>query len=240
MLKIDQITVLVESKKLINNISLEIDKAHVVGIVGANGAGKTTLLRAISELVEHTGSVSYQGIPLVELSALKRTEVISYCGSADEILTEMKSRDVLEYSRYGKDQNNELKHRAIELFELSELMDRTVSSLSGGERQRLNLACSLYQDSKVMLWDEPTNYLDPKHVDLLEEIVKEQTKNKLLIVVSHDINFLLDIADEIVGLKNAELSFVSNTRDVFENKLLDDIFDKNFLYISECNKLVVR
>ena len=240
MLKIDQVTVQVQSKTLVNSISLEIDRPHIVGVVGANGAGKTTLLRAVSELIDHDGEVTYESVSVKELTASKRTEVISYCGSADEIMTEMRAEDVLDYSRYGKDQNPELKNNIVNIFELTELLDRTVSSLSGGERQRLNLACSMYQDSKVMLWDEPTNYLDPKHVDQLEEIAKNHTKDKLVIIVSHDINFLLDISDQIVGLKDGNLQFVKETKEVFSEKLLDQIFDKRFIYISECDKMVVR
>lgn len=240
MLTINNISVKAQHKSLVENISINADGAQVIGIVGPNGAGKTTLLKSIANLIDHEGEVLFEEVPMKSLSALKRTEVISYCGSADEILTELSVEDVLEYSRYGKDQDSELLKRVIDLFELERLLVQPVNSLSGGERQRLNLACSVYQNSKIILWDEPTNYLDPKHVDILENIVKENMKDKTIIIVSHDINFLLDISDRVIGLKNGEVLIDKKTRDIFEEKVLDKVFDKNFLYIQECDKLVVR
>jgi ABC-type cobalamin/Fe3+-siderophores transport system ATPase subunit len=240
MLTISNISVKTQNKHIVDNISLMADGAQIIGVVGPNGAGKTTFLKAVANLIEHEGEVLFEDIPLSSLTSLKRTEMISYCGSADEILTELSVEDVLDYSRYGKDQDTKLKERVIELFELDRLLQQSVNSLSGGERQRLNLACSIYQNSKIILWDEPTNYLDPKHVDILEGIVKEQISDRIVIIVSHDINFLLDISDRVLGLKNGEVVVDKDTQTIFDDKILDKVFDKNFLYINECNKLVVR
>lgn len=240
MLKVERINVEIQLKKLVSNISFEIENNLVLGIVGPNGAGKTTLLKSIANLIKYEGEISFQDIPLSDLSLSMRTDLISYCGSADEIMTELFVEDVLSYSRYGKDEDQSLKERVIELFELKELLKRRVNSLSGGERQRLNLACSLYQDSKIILLDEPTNYLDPRHVDLLEDIIKNEFSNKVVIIVSHDINFLLDISDRIIGLKEGELMIDNSTKSLFNDKALDKIFDKKFLYINECQKMVVR
>ena len=240
MLKIENLSVQISNKILLNDISLSFDSDKVVGVLGPNGAGKSTLLKSLAQLIDSKGKLEIDNKNFRDFDLRERSLCVSYCGSSDEILSEMSAADVLNYSRYGRDEDVALKDRIIDIFDLSELLERSVNVLSGGERQRLNLACSLYQDSKVILWDEPTNYLDPRHVDKLEEIIKNELSHKLMIVVSHDINFLLDISDRIVSLKNSSLFNNQRTAELFEEESLDNLFDKNFLYLKQDSKMVVR
>ena len=183
---------------LIQNFSAEISRGDRVGIVGKNGCGKTTLLKILlGTLAPQTGSVR-----------LGTNLQIAYFDQMRTRLREDKSLienigDGQEYVTLGGQKRHVLSYLQDFLF-TAERARGPISALSGGERNRLLLACLFSHPSNVLVLDEPTNDLDMETLDLLADLLAEY--NGTVIAVSHDRDFLDNIATDILGFEeNGEI-----------------------------------
>lgn len=239
MITLESVSVNSQSKaKIISNINLNLtlDKS-VTAILGKNGAGKSTLAKVISQLISYDGLVFVDDKNLKKLSELERAALVTYCEELSPEIA-MSVCDVLNFSRINEQGDEKYLEQLIIMFELKHLMNRQVSSLSGGERQRLSLACGFYQNSKIIILDEPTNYLDPVHVDNLIDFIGSNCTNDI-IIISHDLNFLLKVAENFISIKDGVLQFHSKKRELIEARLLDSVFDKKFNYINSNDEVFV-
>ncbi len=218
-MKLDNLSVTINDKKLLDGICAELT-SDCECIIGANGAGKSTLVNSIIE------KTSYQGI-------ISDLDNYSYAGSVDEMSTDLSVNEILEYSVTYSGKSDISLEEILEEFELKYFEHQPFNHLSGGERQRVNLACSLYQSSKVVIWDEPTNYLDPKHIRDLVRIVNKLKKYRKFLIVSHNLNFILAVSSKVLGLKCGQLIYHEFSEDCFERKLFDEVFDMPFRYLIE-------
>jgi Cu-processing system ATP-binding protein len=102
----------------------------------------------------------------------------------------------------------------IELFELSSEMNKKMSTLSGGTRQKINLLLGLMHDNQVIVLDEPSNGLDPVSFLNLKSFLKQEGKNKQILITTHTMSFVEEIADSIVFLLNGQIYFQGKLTDL--------------------------
>ncbi len=216
-MKLNDLTIEKESHKILSHISVELN-SNCIGVIGGNGQGKTTLLNAIIEKDEYLGEITL------------RPE-FSYAGHISDMNTELYVREILEYSVINSGTDLWGFEEILKVFDLTHLKDHSFNTLSGGEKQRVNLACSLYQKSDLVIWDEPTNYLDPRHIKSLIDIVLKEKMRRKFLIVSHHMNFIISVSEMILGLKDRELKFYENTYTAFDKKLFNEIFDISFNYM---------
>lgn len=229
MLELNNISIMVGSRTLIDDASVTIFPGDKVGIVGHNGCGKTTLLKAITgDLAIDSGSIFLaKNIKLVcvrQEIADKTVKLLDFVVSADEQLVILKNKlhdhneNIAEiYDQISAIGGNSADARASAIlaglgFKNGDL-DKKLSEFSGGWQVRASLAATLFAPSDIIILDEPTNHLDLESVIWLESFL--EASSKTLLIVSHEKAFLDGICNKIVSIDNAQLKVYSGNYSTF-------------------------
>jgi len=207
-LTLERVGVSLGGKAVLHEVSLALQPARLVALLGPNGAGKTTLLRAMAGLVPVTGEIILDGTSLRQLDRPARARRIAYLPQGHQVHWPLSAREIVALGRYphgvtDPTRMNEADGIAVETAmartECSPLADRAVTTLSGGERARVMLARVLATGAPLILADEPTASLDPRHqIAVMQELKAESRRGALVIAVTHDLTLASRLADEIV------------------------------------------
>lgn len=202
--EIKNLSINLNKKNILKNISIKILSGKVTGIIGKNGSGKTTLLRCINCLVKGSrGTIkhSYKSpFPMLFQKPASFQNTVKY---NFEILSKIKKI------------NPEIKW--FKSFQLEKIKMKKMNEISGGEQQKVFLSRVMSIETNVIIMDEPNQYLDEQSDKKLINLLKEEKKKKKTIVlVSHDINFIRTLADRIINLDNGKIIFNGNTKSFFK------------------------
>ena len=251
MIEIINLTKKIGQNKILDNISLTINKGEVLGFLGPNGAGKTTTMKIITSFWKPTsGQVKVDGLDVSENSLETRSK-IGYLPETVPLYDDMR---VLEYLRFVAEirglEKNEIKVRIKEVVKtcgLREVIRRPIEELSKGYRQRVGLAQAIIHQPEVLILDEPTTGLDPNQIIEIRELIKKIGKEKTVIFSTHILSEVSATCDRVVIINNGkivkigtptELLSVSNAQNVIYVKIKGDkdrVLDKlkNFEKISK-------
>lgn len=193
MLEIKNLTVKYE-KAVLKNVNLKLDR-KIYGLMGMTGSGKTTFIKAVLELIKYEGEILLNG---KLLDVRKGFQVV--------FQNPFNSFDPKRSIRFSISEIIRLNNTNYKLDELAEkvgvnpeFMDKYPSELSGGELQRLSIARALAGNPEVFILDEPTSALDVENQKKILDILKE-IKDVTIIFISHDMNVLKYLSDEILVL----------------------------------------
>ncbi len=198
-----------EDHFVLRHINLSFPGFGMVGIQGKSGSGKSTLLNLLAGLeTPSEGRVYFAGDDLAEMGTKKKSKFHSADSSfVFQHYNLIEDQDVLLNVMLPllmageKERNSKQKARnTLSKFGLKEFADRKVSTLSGGEKQRVALARSLVNDPLVIFADEPTGALDEANAEIVMEALKEASKTRLVLLVSHNASLLQKYADEIIEI----------------------------------------
>lgn len=191
MIKIQNLTKVYDSRAVIDNLSIAIDKGEYVAIVGESGCGKTTLLNIIGLVdTKYLGVYSFEGIKNPRIHSRKgrnllRNKIGFIFQNYGLIENETVKKNFEIVSKYNS--GNYTMTTALEKVGLAGVENKKVFQLSGGEQQRIAIAKLLCKGSEVILADEPTGSLDVKNRDLILDLLQEMNdEGKTIIVVTHD------------------------------------------------------
>lgn len=241
--KVSDISSGYNKKNVIRNISFEMDKGEIVGILGLNGSGKTTLLKACCNLLTHTGQCEVEGEVLEQCSSKKVASLCSYLPQKSGISIDI---TVLEVVLMGF--NPELgllqyptvamKKRAMEEIEkvgLAGLENKNYMELSEGQKRLCIFARTLVTDSKMLFLDEPDSSLDLRiRYQLFERLKKMAALKECAILTTlHDINLALQYCDRILILESGEIISNICIRETSVKEL-----EKNLARIFGANKIL--
>ena len=224
-----------KGQNVLKNITMEIPKNCVYGLLGANGAGKSTLLKVISRILPaKRGEVRIDGMDIRKEKAehiAKKVAVLPQTPTCPDAIT---VRELVSYGRfpYRKAIGGMSRHDieqvdwALEKTGLTEISGRLVTELSGGQRQRAWIAMTLAQETEMILLDEPTTYLDMAYqLDVLQLLERMNREKQLTIVmVLHDLNEACRFADHIIGLKNGKVVCEGRPADVITRENIREIY----------------
>lgn len=191
-------------KKILNNLSIEIEPEKLTIIYGKSGSGKTTLLNIIGLIDEFDRGDFYlngKRAPKVytKEALLVRRKQISYLFQNYALIEDLSIAENLDvglfYNKESKRKKEYLKKAALEQVDISYPLNQKIYQLSGGEKQRVALARSFLKESSIILADEPTGSLDEENRNLIFDLLKNVTrKGKTVVMVSHD-PYLIKRAD---------------------------------------------
>ncbi|HLH76070.1 MAG TPA: ABC transporter ATP-binding protein [Candidatus Binataceae bacterium] len=198
---------------VLHGVSLEVWPGELVAILGPNGAGKSTLLKVLSgAIAPGAGEVRFDGRPLAaysrrqlarQLAVLGQETPISFAFNVVELVLMGRAPHLASWRLEGS-QDVALANQALALLGLTELAARPISELSGGERRRAFLARVLAQEPALALLDEPTAFLDLKHVGEIFAVLARLRRERQMAVIAslHDLNAAALYADRVLLLKD--------------------------------------
>ncbi|MEZ4773213.1 MAG: ABC transporter ATP-binding protein [Bacteroidia bacterium] len=192
--------------KVLKGISLDISKPGIFAILGPNGSGKTTLIKSILGMViPDKGKILFGNTDIHRQWEYRdQIDYLPQIARFPENLTVQEVLRMVKDLRPRRANDEEL----IEKFELQAFVQQRLGNLSGGTRQKVNLVLAFMYDSPIMILDEPTSGLDPVAMIRLKELIaREKAKGKTILITSHIMGFVEEIADEIVFLLEGDMYF---------------------------------
>ncbi|HPA99578.1 MAG TPA: ATP-binding cassette domain-containing protein [Candidatus Marinimicrobia bacterium] len=177
------------SVKAVDNISFTVEKGEILGFLGPNAAGKTTTMRIITGYMPASaGTVKVAGYDVFE-QGLEVKKRIGYLPENPPLYSDMRVREYLTFVARIKGVNpktiNAEVDRVAERLSVLEVMDNLISNLSKGYKQRVGLAQALLNNPPVLIFDEPTNGLDPRQIIEVREIIKSLGSDHTVILSTH-------------------------------------------------------
>lgn len=199
-------------KNILNNLDIQLDDTGFYAVVGRSGSGKSTLINVMSGLDTFTSGIfEYNNIDVAKNSAELR-ENIAVIYQDFHLLNELnvyQNIDIAVRLSGGKSDKEDI-ISLMRRLGISELANRKVDALSGGEKQRVAIARAYLSNKSVIVADEPTGNLDYENAKFVFEMLKEIAKEKLVIVVSHDMELVEHYIDNIYELKGGEAHQIDN------------------------------
>ncbi|AIS51726.1 ABC-type cobalamin/Fe3+-siderophores transport system, ATPase component [Thermoanaerobacter kivui] len=222
-----------KSHKVLNNITVEMEKGEVVSIIGPNGAGKSTLLKCIARLLKPQEGVVYLNGKDIASKDLK--ELAKAMGYVPQDSREIFPFTVMETVLMGRkphlkwgvtEEDLNIVSKVMKFMDIEELAERSLDQLSGGQRQKVFVARALAQQPEIFLFDEPTSNLDIRHQLEVFEIIKKiaQTEGRIVIVVVHDLNLASRFADKLVMLKDGYIYAIGKPEEVITENNIREVY----------------
>lgn len=182
-------------------------------LLGPNGAGKSTLLHAIAGLVQHQGSVKWQGKDLAALSHHDRARALSFVPQKEKHAFSYTLADLVGMGRlsvspglFETQEDREAVTLSLERVGLKGFERRSLLEVSGGELQLALIARALVQEAPLLLLDEPTASLDlARHSQLAQILREEQAHGRAILAATHDLNWALSLADKLILVKSGRI-----------------------------------
>ncbi|PER53037.1 ABC transporter ATP-binding protein [Bacillus thuringiensis] len=214
--------------EVLNNISFNIGKGEVVGLLGINGAGKTTLIKCLCGLIEtNEGDIRINGISVTHKNKKALKHISSVLEGNRNLYWRLTVKENIEYFLGNRGiSHGHIQSRIdyfLERFQLYEKKNELVKNLSRGMQQKVAIIIALMADTEILLLDEPTLGLDVESNNEIRTFLKEivNTENKTILISSHDMNLIQKLCDRVVIISNGRIitnDTVLNLMNLFQVK----------------------
>ena len=234
MLKIQNLSVSYGSRRILHDVSLDVQSGEVLALIGPNGAGKSTLVRAVSGVIPYTGQIRTNGDDFASLSTLQRARYVATVPQAVSLPpaftvweTVLLGRTpYLNFLGQPSRKDEEIARQSLGRVSALPFADRRVGELSGGEQQRVLFARALCQSTPILLLDEPTAHLDLQYQVTLLQLVHElaHRDNLAVLIALHDLNLAAHYADRIALMVAGSIKAVGKPAEVLQPELIAEAY----------------
>lgn len=227
MIKIKNLRKNFSGEKILDGISMELQDSEVVAIIGSSGAGKSTFLRSLNYLVEpDSGKVEFDALQ-VDFETIKKSEVLQLRRQTAMVFQQFnlfERQDALhnvmeglvQVKKLPKEEAEKIAREALEKVGLGDRLKHYPKFLSGGQKQRVGIARALAMKPELLLLDEPTSALDPELVgEVQEAILLAAREGQTMLLVSHEMDFVYEVADCVYFLENGRIVESGNPKEIF-------------------------
>jgi len=214
VLSASAVTVRIGATEIVRDASVLLRAGELVALVGPNGAGKTTLMRALAGLVPAQGAIALGGKPLENYSARERARHLAYLPQGHIFHWPMSVESIVMLGRVPHadafsaptPDDCAAVAQALAVTETKAFAQRAVTTLSGGEKARVALARALATQAPVLLADEPTAALDPRHQLTVMELLRDAARGgNAILAIMHDLSLAARFADRVLVMDHGAL-----------------------------------
>jgi Cu-processing system ATP-binding protein len=193
--------------QVLKGVDLKIKEGGIIAVLGPNGSGKTTLIKSILGMVlPNKGDILLEGISIRRDWRYRNS--IDYLPQIANFPNNLTVQELVKMIKDLRQQKEADEKQLIKLFKLEEFLNKKLGNLSGGTKQKVNLLLTFMFNSPIIIMDEPTSGLDPISLIRLKELIdSEKKKGKTIIITSHIMSFVEEVADEIVFLLEGKIYF---------------------------------
>ena len=241
------VTVRLNGAVIVRDASLILNAGELVAMVGPNGAGKTTLMRALAGLVPADGAIALGGRRLEALKARDRARHIAYLPQGHVFHWPMPVASIVMLGREPHAdsfsattaEDRAAVERALAVTETQAFADRAVTTLSGGERARVALARALATQAPVLLADEPTAALDPRHQLTVMELLRRAARaGNAILAIMHDLTLAARFADRVIVMDRGTIVSDSAPAEALSIERLAAVFGIEATAVEVGDKLI--
>lgn len=210
-----------DGKEALKDINIKIDNNETIAIVGANGAGKSTLIKTIVGIFLTTkGDIIVDGEKVTKktLSSIRKKVGVVFQNPDDQLFMNNVYDDIAFGPRnynFTEEEVKEKVERVMKNLDIEKLSERSPNNLSGGEKRKVAIATVLSIEPSIILFDEPTSFLDAKGKRMLIETLKNINTTK--IIATHDLDMVKDICERVIVLKEGKIMADGNPKEVFSD-----------------------
>jgi general L-amino acid transport system ATP-binding protein len=230
IIKIESMNKWFDDFQVLKDINLSVEKNKKIVVCGPSGSGKSTLIRCINRLEEHQkGTIIVDGTELTENT--KNIEAIrAEVGMVFQQFNLFPHLSILDnctlapiwVKKMPKKDAEDLAMKQLEQVQIVDQAQKYPGQLSGGQQQRCAIARALCMEPKIMLFDEPTSALDPEMIkEVLDAMVNLAKAGMTMIVVTHEMGFAKEVADEVIFMDEGMIVEKAQTKEFFANPKSD-------------------
>jgi len=208
MIRIENLSKKFKRLQALERVSVQLNRGKVISLIGPNSSGKTTLIKCILGMVKTAKGKIYVDDTKINGDPTYRKQ-IGYMPQIGRYPDNMKVGQLFTMMKHIRNASeNDLDTDLITKFNLVAIFDKPMRTLSGGTRQKVSAALAFYFNPDILILDEPTAGLDPLSSEILKDkIIAEKKKNKLILITSHILSDLDDLATDIMYLQDGRLQF---------------------------------
>lgn len=239
MLKVSNVTKYYGKFKAVDNLSFEVKKGEIFGLLGVNGAGKTTTFRMIMNLISpSSGNITFNGKKI----DYDVTDKIGFLTEERSLLTKLTVKEQMLF--YGKlksmDEETILKRldTLLKRFEISDYLNRKINTLSKGNQQKVQFISAIINEPKLLILDEPFSGLDPINVELFKSVILElKEKGTSIIFSSHRMDHVELFCEKLVILVKGRSVLEGYLKDIKTDYKIKKVIVEGDVKVSELKSL---
>tara|TARA_B100001109_G_C18723516_1_gene408451 strand:+ start:30 stop:743 length:714 start_codon:yes stop_codon:yes gene_type:complete len=231
MLSVNKISKTIKDKKILNNVSFNVNFGNICGLLGPNGAGKTSSFYIIAGLTtSNGGQIQLAGEDVTNMPMHKRSKLgIKYLPQEPSIFQNLTVYENLlglaELTFSSKDKIKKFIEESVEEFGLKNICDLKGRQLSGGQRRKVEIARTLVSNPRMILLDEPFAGIDPIAIEDIKSVLRKlKSKNIGILITDHNVRETLELCDNAAIINSGEIIAYGTKEDLISNKKVREVY----------------